>query len=317
MASSLHDCAHGQLKIAQRLIIATQILKYADKVEIIDRYGVKRIAQEKKWEDGIAALGDMLLRDAGVARAYEYAASVQARKWRVRKQTIEEDEIRARLVSGIDYGAWEHGAVQVYLGLALETSETAGQFALELLGLNTTFAWAHPRAMASDLFAMRGSKIVQNLYGAHLNALARIIQDATNPAHPLTIQQVKLKIAEEWPQLEGWQALRIARTETAAVWSSTTANAYRANGVEMAESLVAHGPVVDVANSEPCNVCIDLSAGSPYPLGSMMLPPYHPNCRCEIVPVLEGEDGTPWLPPAEPWAGAADDLLEAVDDLEG
>lgn len=315
--STLHECTHDSLKIAQRLVLYAQLLKYVDRESTIDRYGAKRLVQERIWEDALSTLGDQLLRQVNIDSAYEYAASVRARKWRVRKESVEEGEVHSRLTSGVDTAAWEHGAVQVYIGLAVDTSTEAGQFALEMLGLNTTFAWAHPRAMAQDLFGLRGSKIVTRLYDNHMTALARIIQEATDPRNPLTIQQVKVKIAEEWPKLEGWQALRIARTETAAVWTSTAANAYRANGISMFESLVAHGPMVGVANSEPCNLCIDMSAGSPFPLGSTQLPPYHPNCRCEIVPVLEDEDGIPWLPPAEPWAGGADDsLVAASDDFE-
>lgn len=210
-------------------------------------------------------------------------------------------DVMAGMTSGTSASAWQAGAVQVYLQLAMQSSQQAGQAALEHLGLHQTFEWAHPRAMAQDTYAVRGSKVIQNMYGDHLNALTKIITEATDPRHPLTISQVKARIAERWPDLQAHQVERIARTETAAVWTTTAMNAYRANGITQFDSLIADGPSIGVQSEDPCDECV--SAAEEVHSVDDDLPPWHPNCRCEAVPVLEDAEGNQWLPPDEPWTG--------------
>lgn len=208
------------------------------------------------------------------------------------------------LAAGLSAESLVQGAVISYLGMALTTSQDAGQFALDRLGLDRTFAWANPRSMARDLFAVRGSKVIQNLYGAHVNELSKLIIDATDPRKPQTLAEVRAAIKERWPELRAYQVARIARTETAAVWTATAVNAYRANGIALGESIIAHGPSIDQGTvAGACPICIEAAAAGPYNLGGNELPPWHPNCRCEVVPILEDSEGNPWLPPDEPWTG--------------
>lgn len=207
------------------------------------------------------------------------------------------DDVTSKLASGVNESSFVEGAVQTYLGMARAVSEEAGQMGLDSLGLNRTFAWAHPRAMPRDLFAVRGSKVIQNVYGSHLNELSKIVIDATNPRFPQTTAQVKREIRERWPELKRYQVDRVARTETAAVWTSTSMNAYRANGVTQFESLLAHGPTIGIESALPCPICVDMSAQGAMSIGGD-LPPWHPSCRCEAVPILDD-----WLPPDEPWTG--------------
>lgn len=213
--------------------------------------------------------------------------------------------VERALASRLNAEAFQTGAVSQYFGLAAGTSERAGQISLEHMGLNKTFAWAHPENMARDMFQVRGSKVIQNMYGNHMNKLSKIIVDATNPRSPATIQQVTSRIREEWPRLRMWQAERIARTETAAVWTATSAAAYEANGIEEWESLVATGPSIEADVSGACDFCVEMASESHGIMDDP--PPWHPNCRCEMVPVLdhEGLDGEsiPWLPPDDPWTG--------------
>ena len=193
-------------------------------------------------------------------------------------------------------------AVQMYVGQATHTSEKAGQTALDHMGINKTFAWAHPRSMANDMFSVRGSKVIQSMYGEHLDKLTQIIIQATDPAHPQTLQEVKAAIKREWPKMQQAAISRIARTETAAVWTTTSVNAYSANGIAQFESIIAHGPTIGIESEDPCDECLD-AAALIHDISDDDLPPWHPNCRCEAVPVLDDEDGTPWLPPDEPFTG--------------
>lgn len=212
-----------------------------------------------------------------------------------------EAEVATGLISA-QYSLDIAQGVQAYLEMALRTSQYAGQAALDHMGMNKTFSWAHPRAMAQDLFGVRGSKVINNLYGAHLEKLSAIITEATDPRYPKTLDQVKASIKKEWPKLSAYQVARIARSETASVWTSTTANAFHANGITRVESIIAHGPSITIETGLPCDMCVDAAAAGPMSvLGD--LPPWHPHCRCEIVPHMLNDDGTEWFPPDEPWTG--------------
>lgn len=217
--------------------------------------------------------------------------------------------VQEQLFLGMTQEMWAANAAQTYLQLAMQSSTVAGQSALEHMGLKQTFAWAEPRNMANDLFSVRGSKVVQHMYGEHMRELTKIITDATHPTKPQTIQAVQAQIKEKWPGLKKWQALRIARTETAAMWTTTAVNAYEANGITKFESILAHGPQIPPPGQVDartgavgaCEHCVWKSL-SVHNITDE-LPPWHPNCRCEAMPVLIDDNGDDWLPPDEPWTG--------------
>lgn len=221
-------------------------------------------------------------------------------------------DVKRALITDGEANRLAHGGLTQYLGLATKTGEAAGQISLAQLGLHKTFEFASPANMAQDPNAIRGSKVIQNMYGAHQDSLTKIIVDATDPRTPKSISQVKASIKEEWPKLQTYQVERIARTETAAVWMQTAANAYAANGISHFETIVASGPSIGVESEDPCDECVEAAAD----VHSMDddLPPWHPNCRCDIIPVLEDEDGDPWLPPDEPWTGGG---AESGDPVPG
>lgn len=197
------------------------------------------------------------------------------------------------------FDAKEQGGLGVYMSLAHYVSEDAGQATLDNLGLNETWKWTGSRDMVRDLFAVRGSKIIQNSYGTHRAELASMITRATDPAQPKTVAQVRKKILMEWGRITRNDAQRIARTETAAVWETTNYNAQRANGVEEFDWAVAKGPAIGTHTEQVCAICLKRAAGGPYKTGAVELPPAHPHCRCTLIPSLEKN----WLPPAEIWSG--------------
>jgi len=265
----------------------------------------KKVAQEAVWNKHLTPLSDAYARALApnIDSTIQWAQS----SWKTEKAAApgspNAEEMKKRLTHGVNDAALVQGGVQVYLGLTADTAVVAGQTALEHLGLNRTWAFASPREFAADHFSVRGSKIIQNMYGNHVDSLSKIITDATNPANPKTLGEVKRAINEQWPGMRAYQVDRIARTETATVWSSTSAAAYKANGITQFESTIAEGPSIGIESEEPCDECVDAAAE----VHSMDddLPPWHPNCRCEMVPVLQDENGDPWLPPDEPFTGGA------------
>ncbi len=197
-------------------------------------------------------------------------------------------------------GDFVRGAMPIYMSLAHDEADDAGQHTLDQLGLNRTFRWTSARDMPRDPFAVRGSKIIQHAHGTHLDELRKIIIEATDPARPRTQGEVRRDIRERWNRLTSRQVERIARTEVAAVWNTTTVNAQLANDVRWFDISVAKGPSIGPPKSEDvCRICLAAAAGGPYPIQELPDVPIHPQCRCVTIPSLSRD----WLPPREPWAG--------------
>ena len=84
---------------------------------------------------------------------------------------------------------------------------------------------------------------------------------------------------DEWRKLTktaGYEVARLLKTETMAMWSEATKEAYLDMGIEY----------VEIINPEPCDeVCSDY-VGEIIPLEEAIigdeLPPYHPNCVCDF-----------------------------------
>lgn len=257
---------------------------------------------ERRWED---AFVPML-----APRRVDELAAAGARDWEDVRMALGDgalmDLIRSVIGSLRDFVS---GGLAVYLSLGADTSEEAGQYSLDSLGLNQTFRWNSPRDMSRDLFAVRGSKVIQRLHGNHIEALRDIVIEATDPRHPKTARQVRREIEEEWDRLSRSEASRIARTETAAVWETTSFNVNRVNGVRWYDWIVARGPSIGPPRSAPvCKRCLRQAAGGPYPVNEVELPPLHPNCRCTLVPSLNRD----WLPPAETWDGGPNPPMPLV-----
>lgn len=272
---------------------------------------------DRRFEDwAVGMIGDLRreLPDEGeLVRLAGEVRSGTTKRWRpvaAAADSIDVGALASRIGAITQTDPLVQGSLVTYLGVARAAGEEAGQFSLDALGINRTFAWANPRNMAQALYAVRGSKVVQLAHGTHVSELSKIVARATDPSRPLAIGDVTREIREKWDGLERWQAERIARTETAAVWETTNYNVMRANGVESFDSLIASGPSIGVDVEDACDICQEIAAGAPYgPDDLADLPPFHPNCRCTLVP---HEDV---LPPREPWAGeemsiCGDDSLE-------
>lgn len=85
---------------------------------------------------------------------------------------------------------------------------------------------------------------------------------------------------EAWRKLTGsaaYDAARLLKTETMAMWSSATKTAYLEMGIEYVEI---------VGDAECGGICLDY-LGGPIPLAEAelgdLLPPYHPNCACSYI----------------------------------
>ena len=86
---------------------------------------------------------------------------------------------------------------------------------------------------------------------------------------------------QAWQKLAGgaaYDTARLLKTETMAMWSRATKDAYTEMGIEY---------VAIVGDAECGGICLDYVDGEPIPLAEAeigdLLPPYHPNCACSFV----------------------------------
>jgi SPP1 gp7 family putative phage head morphogenesis protein len=194
-------------------------------------------------------------------------------------------------------------SLEAYIELAGRISVPAGSSALRAMGLGRAFEWAAMQDQVFDLFGLHGSKIIQGIYGQHMDRLAEIITDAIAPQDWATMGKLTSAIRDEWDDLTRSQAERIARTETANIWESTQAFTYSNNGIQRKEWLPASTTVDDLCLENAAEGAIGID--DEFPSGDTE-PPAHPNCVCDIAPVTVNEDGSYWLPPDEPWTGGID-----------
>jgi hypothetical protein len=243
-------------------------------------------------------------------RKVDVAAAVKTgqRAWGVgrlrkaRKRQPSPEEVAAGLRDQVAEDQFETGAMALYLSLAVDEAEDAGQHTLDSLGLQRTFAWAGARDFPGNVLAVRGSKIITGIYGNHLDSLARLVVAKCDPAEPKTIGQLTREVQAEWSALTRKQAARIARTEAAHVWETTNFNAMALNGVNYVDWLLASGPAIGVRVGPVCAECLVRAAQGPFVIDDLEeIPPVHPHCRCTLVP----QHDPTWLPPPEPWVGAA------------
>ncbi len=102
-----------------------------------------------------------------------------------------------------------------------------------------------------------------------------------------TVKEIKNAITKQAPELSGYQAERIARTETSIAFNQGQRLAWADNGVEGRQVLTA---------GDPCPICtavadkyrgVTVPMTEAYMVGAdaWMSPPFHPNCRCGEMPV--------------------------------
>jgi hypothetical protein len=110
-------------------------------------------------------------------------------------------------------------------------------------------------------------------------------------ASGFTITQIKDQIQEVAPELAGWQAERIARTETAAAFCEGQRQLWESEGIASKQWLVGGGqcPLCDeIVTKYPGEIPIGEEFAAGVFIGQA--PPAHPNCRCDLAPGVEYVD---------------------------
>ncbi|ARK30777.1 minor capsid protein [Halalkalibacter krulwichiae] len=90
------------------------------------------------------------------------------------------------------------------------------------------------------------------------------------------------KVFDEQFDSKAYQSQRLVRTETAHIITESREKVYEENGIQQVQWLAT-------LEANTCADCADLD-GQIFDLNDSIRPvvPYHPNCKCDIVPVIEG-----------------------------
>lgn len=275
----------------------------------------------------------------GVAEAVRRARHLVDGLSKRKKRATEAERAAAQaLKNSLIIDVSDEGLAEAYVGFATRAGSEAAELTIEAMGRGDAFTWRDVRDQVEREARVAGSKIIQQIQVNHVDRLTDLVLDKVRPGSPKTIAELTADIMAEWPGVAKRAAERIARTESARVWEQANFRVMQANGIKRVKWLIASGPsigkVVGGRLVGPvCPICLENNAAgfvalelgeaddgllpSPTGLGSgpglgggfggvfpsgHTMPPAHPNCRCTLLPDLEG-----WLPP--PRADSATRML--------
>lgn len=146
-------------------------------------------------------------------------------------------------------------------------------------GNNPAQALLRPKQGLARILA-RTEKTAQYLQDTSLSRIGVRLADAL--AKGLTVRQTARSLTAVLKDSK--RALLVAQTEMGRAMMAEQSDTYAENGVEQVEWLAL----------DPCELCAENEAEGPIEVGTEfpsgdLFPPAHPNCYCDLVPVIEGE----------------------------
>lgn len=169
-----------------------------------------------------------------------------------------------------------------------DTLAVGAKLGLDKIGLTET-TWTTANETAMSYVRNRGLELsveVPETLKATLNATIE-----RQLASGFTITTIKDELMNQMPELSGYQAERLARTETSRAFIEGQRQVWEAEGVDTKRWLVGGGQ---------CMLCDDVHTKYPdhVPIGEQFVtddwtgqgPPLHPNCRCDLAPGVEYTD---------------------------
>lgn len=146
-------------------------------------------------------------------------------------------------------------------------------------GNNPAQALLRPKKGLANLLA-RTERTARLLQDTSLSRIGVRLADAL--ARGLTVREAAASITSVLKDSQ--RALVVARTEMGRALMAEQSDTYAENGVESVEWLAL----------DPCELCAENESEGPIPVGTEfpsgdLYPPAHPNCYCDLVPVILGE----------------------------
>lgn len=184
-----------------------------------------------------------------------------------------------------DWGYLESELLPVFEEVFLSGAvEAAAQ--VESVGVRIAFNFDNDmREKARQWAVNQSAQLVTKVSSTTKTRIASEIADGLEQG--LTVDEIARGLSETF-QFSDERAEMIARTETAFADVSGNMASYRANGVEKKQWITA-------GDSEVSDECMADAAQGPIPIMDPFqdgtdAPPGHPNCRCDVIPVIELED---------------------------
>jgi SPP1 gp7 family putative phage head morphogenesis protein len=143
---------------------------------------------------------------------------------------------------------------------------------------------AAARALAIAAAESRGAQLVTMISNSTRQMLAQSVADGMDRG--LSTGELADELKDNYAFSDA-RAETIARTEMAFADVSASEAVYREAGADKKKWLLA--------DEEYCDICaLNAAAGAipfddPFPSGEMM-PPEHPNCRCDLIPVFDSKE---------------------------
>lgn len=272
-----------------------------------ERYAIRRIrrrlaaATERFLAEQAARMAEQLVAAMGLTDPAPDLPVHKAEASPGLPVDLRSDEVD-RILGQLDFSEWATTLPGVFGEALAAAAVLGGGEALAQLGLTDDLvtglmrrraeAWARERA--AELVGMRvladGRLVVNPVARWQITEGTReFLRSAVTQAidEGWSAQTLRSAVLES-VAFDGDRAMVIARTEIARADTAGSMEGYRASGLVVGKRWLT---AQDEKVSDECRLCEDagvIPLDAKFPTGEDA-PPNHPNCRCAVLPVLEGE----------------------------
>jgi SPP1 gp7 family putative phage head morphogenesis protein len=178
---------------------------------------------------------------------------------------VDEDEMKDTMIAAFVNGELPTSFIDVLDNTVAE------------LELDVTTAWRTIRPSVIAEYQKFNESLSVKISWSQVQQLKDIITFGLEDGK--SVSNIASDITERFEFFSTYEAERIARTETIRATSRWAMEAYSSLGIEYYEVLPA---------LTACPICVDLASQNPYRVDdASWRPPFHPNCRCSIIPFFK------------------------------
>lgn len=213
----------------------------------------------------------MVRLQGGIAeRLQQFAKKVSRKVGKAEKREHSKD--LAEILTRNDWEAFEKWLAKELGGVYLDGAEIAAS----QIGISVEL----PRQQATEWALKYSSQLIKDIEDSTVKSIQAAVAQST--AEGWSSDELAQELRDDWA-FSKERAETIARTEIA--YSDIEGNRalYQESGLVSKVMWIT-------ADADPCDACAGKN-GEELDLGSEELPPEHPNCRCDVVPVVEDDEG--------------------------
>lgn len=191
-----------------------------------------------------------------------------------------------------------------FIPLLMDEAVIAGQYALDLINSSSPYIPLDIRTQIHENVA----KFTQSMISSDAEFLGNLINDGL--ASGKSIPQIRDEITANFGNYTKNQAQLIARTEVARVANQASLDAWKQSGLVEGKQWVTFG-AVDECDDYDGDIVYNLDGNFYSDTGEFKDgdPPLHPNCKCIVIPIVDGfKTYTPRM--------EKEKLLQRIEELE-